>query len=73
MVTFACTTEYRRYRITVCISSGVKSAGRSVRRSKGTSEIDNELSNCEREAAAKRLWRVIGDRSVHSSEEVIEI
>jgi len=71
-VTFACTKEYRRYRITVCISSGVKSAGRSVRRLDGTSEVDNVLSNWEREAVAKRLWRVIGGRSVRSSAAVIE-
>lgn len=45
MVTFACTTEYRRYRITVCVSSGVKAAARSVRRSGGTSEVSVVRSN----------------------------
>lgn len=45
MVTFACTTEYRRYRITGCVSSGVKAAARSVRRSGGTSEVSVVRSN----------------------------
>lgn len=45
--------KHNRYRITGCVSSGVKAAGRSVRRSNGTSEVSVVWSNYRRETSAQ--------------------